>query len=144
MCRIIIYIYIYISDAFLNLWWFYSILHTWNYIVYHHFNFLTKSINLTACQEQGFRCDASITGGVEPTRARRAARSDATKAERSSDWPVSRGVRIKWLMRERAGVLLYLKFGDRGEQLWDASPIWSRNLYTWLINMLVILSLYKL
>ena len=78
---------------------------------------MTKSINLTVCQEQGFRGDASITGGVEPTRARRAARSDATKAERSFDWPVSRGVRIKWLMRGRAGVLFYLKFGDRGEQL---------------------------
>ena len=59
-----------------------------------------------ARQEQGFRGDASITEGVEPTRARRAARSDATKAERSSDWPVSRGVRIKWLMSGRAGFTL--------------------------------------
>ena len=76
-----------------------------------------SQFGLPDCQKRGFRGDASITGGVEPTRARRAARSDATKAERTSDSPVSRGVRIKWRMSGRAGFLLYLKFGDRGEQM---------------------------
>ena len=50
----------------------------------HQLHFLV--IEDRSCQEQGFRGGASITVGVEPTRTRHAARSDTTKAERSSDW----------------------------------------------------------